>query len=294
MIVHHMAQASPDWWESRRGIPSASNFHRLISGAKAIKDVPPYSLKPTGSRSYMAELIGETSTLSPNYFTERDQIARSRDTERGRIVEPEAREWFAMHHGTAIHQVGWITNDDETLGCSPDGVIGGTTPQTMTEGLELKCPKESTHAAYLFTPNEVPKDYLPQVHGALAVTGLNKWHFVSYCPGQDPIHVVVQRDWYTEKLEAVLQAFLVQYHAELQVRFPKIAAVMGWREWLADDPPLAEFNQRLPEMSALDYPVKRQVWRLVQNHAHAAGLEFNPTTKTFGRAADVVTEEAPF
>ena len=280
MNLYHMPQHSPEYWETRRGLPTASNFKHLISGAKKIKGVEPYSLKPTGSSSYIRELIAEVATLNPNYFTERSNISRNRATQHGQETEDEARQWLSMHLGREISRIGFITNDEESLGCSPDGLIRDETGRII-EGIELKCPQEKTQVEYLDARNEVPKEYLPQVHGSLIVTGLPRWHFCSYCPGLDPVHVIVERDWYTAKLEKVLQDFLAVYTPKLHEMFPGYAVVADWRKFLRDDPPVETFNARLPEMSAQPYAVKKRLWDMAETHAGKLGLVFDNAVKKF-------------
>lgn len=270
MIMYHMPQASPEWWEARRGIPTASNFHKVIS-AKA-----PFDMKPGGSNSYAAELVAETACLNPNYFTERDAISRNRETQYGRDTEPIARQWIAMKLGEPVGQIGFITTDDGFLGCSPDGL-------TATDGIEIKCPRLDTHAKYRLKPNEVPKDYLPQVHGSLLVTGLKRWHFVSYAPGLEPIHVAVEPNDYTKKLGEVMRQFLEKYHNRLRAEIPDAGTILDWQTWMNPSLPLEQFNQRLPEMSKMPYELKSRIWQRVQNYASIMGLVFNYQTKTYHR-----------
>lgn len=194
-------QYSPEWWEARRGIPTASNFHKLISLAD-------HSLKVKGSTSYICDLIADTVSLNPNFFSENNRPV-SPDVQRGKETEAEARKWFEMEVNEDVQQVGFITTDDGTFGCSPDGLVGGNA------GLELKCPNPKTQVKYLLTPKFVPKEYVPQVHGSMLVTGCDRWWFCSYCPGFDPILILTQRDEYTLKLEAVLKQFLPLYREQL-------------------------------------------------------------------------------
>ena len=59
---------------------------------------------------------------------------------------------------------------------SPDGLI-----PDLKKGLEIKCPKMSTHIRYLLEGG-VPSEYVIQVQANLWVTGYETWDFVSYCP----------------------------------------------------------------------------------------------------------------
>ena len=68
----------------------------------------------------------------------------------------------------------------------------------------------------------LPDDYKQQVHGSMAVTGLNSWNFWSYFPGMAPLHVVVTRDEYTEKISSALDSFLTEYQKAFAIALPKL------------------------------------------------------------------------
>ena len=105
------------------------------------------------------------------------------------------------------------------VGCSPDSLIkdGGE----YVAGLELKCPSPYTHAAYI-EEGVLPDEYKAQVHGSMAVTGLNQWHFFSFFPGLAPFHLVVHRDDFTDKLTAALDRFITEYGAYRAEMQPKL------------------------------------------------------------------------
>lgn len=187
MIVHEMEQYSPEWWEVRKGIPTASCADKLLT--------------PTGklsaqSKGYINELIAESMGFGEEPYT-------NEWMERGRVLEAEARAYCELMLDIEIQQVGFVTNDAGTFGASPDGLINRVT------GWECKCPKASTHIGYLLG-GELPAYYKPQVHMSMAVTGLDKWIFVSYHPGLDPLIVTVKRDEYTEQMQSAIDGFVKQ------------------------------------------------------------------------------------
>jgi len=65
------------------------------------------------------------------------------------------------------------------------------------------------HLEYLASGG-VPKDYLPQVHFSMAVTGL-PWYFMSFCPGMVPHIAKVEPDAYTAKMKDAVDRFLIFY-----------------------------------------------------------------------------------
>ena len=129
--------------------------------------------------------------------------------QRGVELEFEARAFFTLETGLSVDQVGFITNDAGSAGCSPDGLIA------ETAGLEIKCPKASTHFKYL-RAGDLPAFYKPQVHFSMAITGFTQWWFMSYFPGLDPLILTVERDDYTAAIESALATFLEKLAEQAQ------------------------------------------------------------------------------
>lgn len=116
-------------------------------------------------------------------------------------LEPEAVENFEKHTGLKIRPVGFCRHKSQDAGCSPDGLI-----ENANEGFEGKCPLPVTHVRYI-RKGTLPDEYKAQVHGSMAVTGATAWWFQSYCPGLPPLIVKVERDEFTEAMEAGLWEF---------------------------------------------------------------------------------------
>lgn len=199
MKIHKMQQLSPEWWEARRGIPTASAFDRILT--------------PTGRPSaqaddYMNELVADTISLEPNFFSDRPM---TRAMEIGRETEPEARRWYQMTYPDhQVYQVGLCLTDDGSIGCSPDFLVGD-------EGVgELKCCLLKTHIGYL-RKGVLPTEYRPQVHGHLLVTGRKWCDFVSYAIGAPPLVVRVVPDEYTELLRKEVGRFVEAYKRTLDM-----------------------------------------------------------------------------
>ncbi len=97
MIIHDCAQLSPEWWELRRGVPTASEFSRIIKASDG-----------TASKSqegYAKQLVEEIRCQSPNYFTDQGRPVNVH-TERGRGLEEEALAWYSMTHNVTVKRVG--------------------------------------------------------------------------------------------------------------------------------------------------------------------------------------------
>lgn len=140
--------------------------------------------------------------------------------QRGNALEDEARRYYEQRTGTKVHQVGFITHDSGGFGCSPDGLISseddayiapqfGEKELDFCYGLEIKCPMPETHMRYLLD-GELPGDYELQVHMSMAVTGLNRWHFLSYCPGEAQLLLTIERNEYTDQLESGLKRLVAE------------------------------------------------------------------------------------
>jgi hypothetical protein len=237
MKVYDCPQVSVPWWQLRRGIPTASEADKIMTAAKR-----QYS---TQSRKLIAQLCGDIANLSPNYFTDRGRPINSYAIENGKNTEAEARRWVAMELGRDVAEVGFITSDDGKIGASPDGLLLGANrgerimfnrtwdlQQPVYQiigaeweaGLELKCPLLATQTEYLLDQQDcsgqladgspwMPAEYLQQVHMSLIVSGLERWHFVSYAPGLPAIHAVIGRTDFTGALQGCLDRFLTEFAA---------------------------------------------------------------------------------
>jgi putative phage-type endonuclease len=186
MKIVSAEQYSDEWWAARRGIPTASRFAKLIT---------PGGKPSSQAKQYLCELI------AANYAPDEDIVEPSEWMLRGMALEEEARDYLSFKRGKSIKEVGFCVTDDGTFGASPDGIIGRKVP------LEIKCPKASTHIAYMLN-GKVPDGYLPQCHGQLLVTGSSKGIFMSYHPSLPPVIIEFKRDGYTDMLERAVKVFV--------------------------------------------------------------------------------------
>lgn len=203
MRVLMMPQMSDLWWEARRGLPTASNFKKILT--------------PTGRASasqptYIAELLGDIHCLTPNYFDQHGTPSRA--MQHGTDTEPEARRSFVLDTQLQVQQVGGCVSDCGRFWSSPDGLILNehNSNYPFTGALELKCPYRATQVEYLMDGG-LPPEYRPQCHGHIIVTGLPICHFYSYAAGLPALHVVVTRDAYTDKLADELERFSEKFEA---------------------------------------------------------------------------------
>ena len=173
MIIVPGEQGTPEWHQMRAGNPGASNFDKIITGA--------------GQRSkqttvYLYQLAGELISGPEGGFS-------SYHMQRGIEMESEAREFYEFTTGNKVEQVSMCFKDERRrYHCSPDGLMSD-----IGRGLEIKCPKLSTHVKYLLN-KKLPTEYYVQVQGSMLVTGYKAWDFLSYYPGMPPLLLTISRD----------------------------------------------------------------------------------------------------
>lgn len=176
MRVSKHEQRTPEWYAERLGVPSASQFHRIIT--------------PTGQASkqvdsYINELVAEKVTQQQTYVHETEAMKR------GTELEPTARENFEFIFDYHVSEIGFCKLDKLEIGCSPDGVID--LPDGKIAVLEIKCPTASTMVEYL-RDGILPPKYRPQLQGQLWVTESDHAYFFAYHPDFVPLLVKVERD----------------------------------------------------------------------------------------------------
>lgn len=162
LSILNCAQGTDEWNAARCGIPTASQFDRIVTaGGKASEQ----------ATDYLAELLAE------HVSGQKKSLPATADMQRGVELEPEARTEYMKETWHEVQEVGGIYLDDtRKILCSPDGIM-----PALNKGLEIKCPRMATHIKYLFDGG-LPKKYALQVQGALWITGYETWDFVSYCP----------------------------------------------------------------------------------------------------------------
>jgi YqaJ-like recombinase protein len=191
-------QLSPEWWAARAGVPTASEFGRIMMPVKRT-----YSRAAAG---YMAELAKDCICQNPPVFTDRGSPIRS--LQNGRDLEPLARNWYRENVGP-VDEAGFVVTDDLRFGCSPDGLIG------KDGGIEIFCPS-SKHHQEIFDKGEVVREKICQVHGSLIVTGRKWWHFLCYSEWFDPLLVFVTPNDFTAELNGFLEQFWSEYEPILE------------------------------------------------------------------------------
>jgi YqaJ-like viral recombinase domain len=180
-------QGSEAWHDARRGIPTASQFHRILSPAK---------LEPSAQRdAYLYELVAER-LLGQDFGPDATQFM-----DRGLKLEDDAVRFYEFAREVETQKCGLCVTDDGLVGCSPDRLVGDE------GGLELKTPSAPVHIGYVVDGLGVK--FRLQVQGALWVTGRDWWDLCSYNPELKPALVRCYPDKEVfAALDAHLPAFL--------------------------------------------------------------------------------------
>lgn len=196
MIVHDIEQRSPDWYALRAGKPTASAFGDLIT---------PKTMKPSASLlPYAAQLANELFTGE----SDPDGFIGNGWTDRGEMFEENALAWYEFAHDVSVERVGFVTDDEQTMGCSPDGLVGD-------DGMiEIKSLKALNHTLALFEFHETgagPADYRAQTQGQMMICG-RKWCDLLFFHDLLPPFVIRQTPdgEYIEKLQAAIQTLLTR------------------------------------------------------------------------------------
>lgn len=174
MIIHDLEQRSPEWYKLRSGIPTASEFSKLVTS----KGEPSKSLE-----GYAVTLANEAFVGMPV-----DAWEGNAWTERGRELEEEALRLYMFAYDVEVAECGFVTTDDGLAGCSPDGLVGN-------DGMvEVKCLKGENHTKtimYYQKHGRCPTDYVQQTQGQMLICE-RKWCDLIFMHPQLPMLTIRQ------------------------------------------------------------------------------------------------------
>jgi len=190
MIVVPCEQGTDDWRRARMGMPTASQFDRILTPRKR--------QLAAGRFAYRNELLTEW------YFGEPVDAPTTQFMGRGTELEPEALARYEFEFSCDVQRVGFITSDDARYGCSPDGLVDGT------NGLEIKSYGAVHHIGLLLDPDD--DAHACQVQGSMLITGGKYWVLMRYHPSLPPAYVRAVRD---EGFIAALSSAIDQFCDEL-------------------------------------------------------------------------------
>ncbi len=223
MIRHDCVQGSQRWLELRAGIPTSSDFDKIITpGGKPSKSASDYCNKLLVETMLGRPLIG----ISMPWM------------ERGKQIEAEAVKYYELIRDTETTVVGFLTTDDGRIGASPDRLVGD-------RGLlEIKAPTDETHSKYLAAhidallgeDKSVAETYKVQVQGQLFVAERDWTDIESYYPGLPECITRVGRD---EVFIPAMRTLLYEFVAMFDARLAKLKA-LGYLDGAAASKPEPE------------------------------------------------------
>lgn len=162
MIIHEVDQNSEEWFNLKNGKPSSSSASRLVT---------PTGQASAGLEGYAQELALDTHRGKPKENNHsNDHIVR------GHELEPVAANDYEFIFNTKVRTVGFMTDDQERYGSSPDRLIG------RSGLLEIKCFDEKAHLDALIYYKEnlkAPPDRIAQLQMQLFV-GKKKFVYLYY------------------------------------------------------------------------------------------------------------------
>ena len=192
MKIIDCEQGSESWYRARMGMPTASEFATVMRTKGKGDDGTSKE-----RRTYLLKLAGEIITGEPM------ESYSNAHMERGKIMEDEARDLYALVNNVDPQRVGFIVNGK--AGCSPDSLIGN-------DGmLEIK-----TAQPHILLDKELrgsfPPEHWAQCQGGLWVAEREWIDLEIYWPKMRPFVVRAVRD---EKYIADLARAIDQFNAHL-------------------------------------------------------------------------------
>ncbi len=183
-------QGKPEWFDARKGIPSASNFATIMAQGN---DGP--ALTRT---QYLYRLAGEIITGRPA-----EETFKSRAMERGKEMEPEAIADYERRKKTTVQRIGLAINFTGLKRCcaSPDGLVG------FDGGLETKTMRPDLMIPLLMRGAAMQSEHRAQVFGNMMVLERDWWDFKIYYPNMPDFTVRVGRD----------EAYIKMLHGQIEI-----------------------------------------------------------------------------
>lgn len=209
MRIIDCEQSSPEWYAARAGMPTASEFATVMRTKGKGDDGTSKE-----RRTYMLKLAGEILTGEPSESYSNGHM------ERGKALEPEARNLYAFMHDARPELVGFIISPEHRAGCSPDSLIGDS------GALEIKTALAHIQIDRL-DRGTLPAEHRAQCQGVMWLADRAWLDFVSYCPNLPLFVKRIHRDEaYIEELAAATERF----NDELEAMVERIRRLGGMAE----------------------------------------------------------------
>ena len=210
-------QGTAEWYKLRSGIPTASEFHHIMTPAKR---KPSESRKKYGVRLVLERLMKwQADSL--------DKIGHIAD---GKANEPLAVAKMELIFNIETKPVGFVKTNDGRFGASPDRAANLSPTGKVYTVVEVKCPTPQVQMERFLFPDEA---YICQRQGQLLVAEADKAIFFSFNPRMPDYMVTDSRD---EGFLRDLRDNLERFSDELE----------GWTEQARAWGPYQAFEDVLP------------------------------------------------
>jgi putative phage-type endonuclease len=156
---HNVEQGSEEWFALRLEYPlTASEAQAIGNNGK-------------GLETLVWEKLAQKYSQAP-----RDNYT-NKDLERGKELEPIAREMYELETNNKVEQIGFVTNEKVSK-------VGGASPDGMIENglVEIKCFEDKKHFQMIVNGLEVEPQYMWQMQMQMLFTETEFVDFVAYNP----------------------------------------------------------------------------------------------------------------
>ena len=167
MRIHNVVQGSESWFSARCGLPTASCFDQILT---------PKTLKPAKT-DYPYKLAAE---ILAGYDC--DEWLGNNATEHGHDSEMFAKKAYFDLTGIEPKDVGFVTNDSGTIGCSPDALAGAS---GLVEIKSIMAKKVIKIWDEYIQDGTLPTEYKLQIAGQLMITQRSWCDLLLYHPKLD-------------------------------------------------------------------------------------------------------------
>lgn len=195
--VFDCEQNSPEWFQARAGIPTASEFHTVLASGKG-------GAESKTRKTYLYKLAGEVITGEPTEGYSNGHM------DRGHVMEDEARKMYSFIADAEIQRIGFLRNGDK--GASPDGLIGKDgmfEAKSKLPHLVIEC----------LMRDDFPPEHKAQCQGALWVAEREWIDIVVYWP---KMPLFVKRAYRDGPYIVQLASAVKQFNEELAAIVEKV------------------------------------------------------------------------
>lgn len=206
MKIIECEQGTPEWHQARLGRFTASNMDRIIS---------PTGKQSTSVEKYVTQIIAEIITGESA-----EKFQGNIHTERGKMLEEEAVDYYCMLRKVDATKIGFCTTDDGRIGCSPDRFIGDDGMLEIKTCLSTIMVDE--YEKEILGKGTLEQDHRPQTQCGLLVTGRQWVDTVLYSSNMKPLIVrsarntsyIMDMTRFTTEAQKILDRRLAALHGQ--------------------------------------------------------------------------------